>query len=42
MGGPIAGKPGFAYSDALKGVGGNWSWEQYVPMARQSEEVRAR
>ncbi len=27
MGGPIAGKPGFAYSDALKGIGGNWSWD---------------
>jgi cytochrome c len=27
MGGPIAGKPGFAYSDALKGVGGSWSWD---------------
>jgi len=27
MGGPIAGKPGFAYSDALQGVGGNWGWD---------------
>ena len=27
MGGAIAGKPGFAYSDALKGVGGNWGWD---------------
>jgi cytochrome c len=27
MGGPIAGKPGFAYSDALKSVGGKWSWD---------------
>ena len=27
MGGPIAAKPGFAYSDALKGVGGQWSWD---------------
>jgi cytochrome c len=27
MGAPIAGKPGFAYSDALKGKGGTWDWE---------------
>jgi len=27
MGGPIAAKAGFAYSDALKGIGGNWSWD---------------
>jgi cytochrome c len=24
---PIASIPGFAYSDSLKAVGGNWSWE---------------
>ena len=24
---PIASVPGFAYSDSLKGVGGNWTWE---------------
>ena len=27
MGGPIAAKAGFAYSDALKGVGGSWGWD---------------
>ncbi len=27
MGRPIASHAGFAYSDALKGVGGNWSWD---------------
>ena len=27
MGRAIAGQPGFAYSDALKGVGGNWGWD---------------
>lgn len=27
MGAAIAGKPGFAYSDALKSKGGNWDWE---------------
>ena len=27
MGGPIAGVSGFAYSDALAGIGGNWDWE---------------
>lgn len=28
MGQPIAGKAGFGYSDALKGVGGAWDWEK--------------
>ncbi|WP_265569901.1 c-type cytochrome [Sphingomicrobium nitratireducens] len=28
MGNAIAGHPGFAYSDALKGVGGSWDWEK--------------
>ena len=28
MGKPLAGHPGFAYSDALKGVGGSWDWEK--------------
>jgi cytochrome c len=28
MGKPIAGHPGFAYSDALKSVGGAWDWEK--------------
>ncbi|PAX07073.1 c-type cytochrome [Sphingomonas lenta] len=28
MGQPIAAKPGFGYSDALKGVGGTWDWEK--------------
>ena len=28
MGGPIAGKPGFAYSPALKEVGGAWDWDK--------------
>lgn len=28
MGGPVAGNPGFAYSDALKKVGGAWDWEK--------------
>jgi cytochrome c len=27
MGAPLAAKPGFAYSDALKGKGGTWTWE---------------
>ena len=27
MGAPVAGKPGFAYSDALKTKGGTWTWE---------------
>ena len=27
MGKPLASHPGFAYSDALKGVGGSWDWE---------------
>lgn len=27
MGGPIAGVAGFAYSDALAGMGGNWDWD---------------
>ena len=28
MGHPIAGHAGFAYSDALKGVGGTWDWDK--------------
>ncbi len=28
MGKPIAGHPGFPYSDALKGVGGTWDWDK--------------
>ena len=28
MGRPIAGHPGFAYSPALKEVGGSWDWEK--------------
>ena len=28
MGKAIAGHPGFAYSDALKGVGGSWDWDK--------------
>src|SRR5687768_13346575 len=28
MGAPIAGHAGFAYSDALKGVGGAWDWDK--------------
>jgi cytochrome c len=28
MGGPLGHSPGFAYSEALKGKGGNWDWEQ--------------
>ena len=27
MGKPLAAHPGFPYSDALKGVGGSWDWE---------------
>lgn len=27
MGKALAGHPGFAYSDALKGVGGTWGWD---------------
>ncbi|HEU4705012.1 MAG TPA: cytochrome c family protein [Sphingomicrobium sp.] len=27
MGNPVAGHPGFAYSDALKSKGGSWDWE---------------
>ena len=28
MGAPIAAHPGFAYTDALKGVGGTWDWDK--------------
>ena len=28
MGKPLASHPGFAYSDALKGVGGTWDWDK--------------
>lgn len=28
MGKPLAGHAGFAYSDALKGVGGSWDWDK--------------
>jgi cytochrome c len=28
MGKPLASHPAFPYSDALKGVGGNWDWEK--------------
>jgi len=28
MGKPLAGHAGFAYSDALKGVGGTWDWDK--------------
>ena len=28
MGAPVAAHPGFAFSDALKGVGGTWDWEK--------------
>lgn len=28
MGNAVAGHPGFAYSDALKSVGGSWDWEK--------------
>jgi cytochrome c len=28
MGAPVAGHAGFAYSDALKGVGGAWDWDK--------------
>lgn len=27
MGAAVAGKPGYAYSDALKGKGGTWDWD---------------
>jgi cytochrome c len=27
MGAPVAGKPGYAYSEALKGKGGKWDWD---------------
>ena len=27
MGNPVAGHPGFAFSDALKSKGGSWNWE---------------
>ncbi|HEX8215231.1 MAG TPA: cytochrome c family protein [Allosphingosinicella sp.] len=27
MGAPVAGRPGFAYSEALKGKGGTWTWD---------------
>ncbi len=27
MGSPVAGHPGFAFSEALKGVGGSWGWD---------------
>jgi len=28
MGKPLAGHAGFAYSDALKGIGGTWDWDK--------------
>jgi cytochrome c len=28
MGGPVAGKAGFAYSAELKALGGNWDWDR--------------
>jgi len=28
LGGPVAAHPGFAYSDALKGIGGTWDWDK--------------
>lgn len=28
MGKPLASHPGFAYTDALKGVGGTWDWDK--------------
>jgi cytochrome c len=28
MGNPVGGHPGFAFSEALKGKGGQWDWEQ--------------
>lgn len=28
MGKPVAARPGFAFSDALKGVGGSWDWDK--------------
>ena len=28
MGGPVAAKPGFAYSAEMKAVGGTWDWEK--------------
>ena len=27
MGNPVAGHPGFAFTDALKGKGGTWDWD---------------
>ncbi len=39
MGKPLAGHPGFAYSDALKGVGGTWDWDKFSDLASQPEEI---
>lgn len=27
LGGPVAARPGYAYSSALRGLGGRWDWE---------------
>ena len=37
----VAAKPGFAYSDALKGVGGSWDWDKMSAWLANPEEVRA-
>ena len=42
MGNPVAGHPGFAFSDALKAKGGTWDWETMSALARQPQEIRSR
>ena len=41
VGRPVASTAGFAYSDSLKGVGGNWSYEQINKMITNPKSVAA-
>jgi cytochrome c len=39
VGRPVASFPGFAYSDSLKGVGGNWTYEEINKMITDPKSV---
>jgi cytochrome c len=41
VGRPVASVPGFAYSDSLKGVGGNWTYEEINKMITNPKSVAA-
>jgi cytochrome c len=41
VGRPIASIPGFAYSDSLKAVGGNWTWEALNVMVSNPKKEAA-